>query len=80
MFDTLLPVMEEGEIIAILGHEIGHDRLYHVHTRLVVSIAYLFGMLYVMGLLLTSTKVASAFYVEQPTVYLGLVFFSIMWA
>jgi Zn-dependent protease with chaperone function len=80
LFDTLLPVMEEGEIIAILGHEIGHDRLYHVHTRLVVSIAYLFVTLYVMGLLLTSEKVSTAFYVSEPKVYLGLVLFSTMWS
>merc|ERR1719313_3000389 len=42
LFDTLLPVMEECETIAILAHEIGHDRLFHVHTQLVISIAYLF--------------------------------------
>ena len=26
----------QGEILAVLGHEIGHDRLYHVHTMLLI--------------------------------------------
>merc|ERR1711920_462788 len=72
--------MGEGEIIAILGHEIGHDRLYHIHTRLVVGIAFQFLTLYVMGLFLTSREVSTAFYVSQPSVYLGLVLFSTMWS
>lgn len=30
---TLLP---QGEVLAVLGHEIGHDRMYHVHTTLLL--------------------------------------------
>ena len=30
LFDTLLPVMTNEEITAVVGHEIGHDRLHHV--------------------------------------------------
>jgi len=80
LFDTLLPLMEESEIIAILGHEIGHDRLYHVHTRLVFSIAFSFVMLYAMGQFITSAAISQAFFVSDPKEYLGLVFFSIAWS
>jgi len=80
LFDTLLPLMEESEIIAILGHEIGHDRLYHVHTQLVFSIAFSFVMLYAMGQFITSVAISQAFFVPVPKVYLGLVFFSIAWS
>lgn len=80
LFDTLLPLMEEQEIIAVLGHEIGHDRLYHVHTRLVIAITYSFVMLYVMGQFLISPTIASAFFVSEPKVYLGMVFFSKVWS
>eukprot|EP00913_Durusdinium_trenchii_P034010 g31837.t1 len=34
LFDTLLPLLSEDEILAVLGHEIGHDRMYHVHSML----------------------------------------------
>ncbi|CAJ1329505.1 unnamed protein product [Effrenium voratum] len=78
LFDTLLPIMSEGEILAVLGHEIGHDRLYHVHTRLISQILYLFVMLYVLGNFLLSPALSAAFF-AQPKVYLGVVFFSIIW-
>merc|ERR1719463_557357 len=41
LFDTLLSAMDEDEIVAVLGHEIGHDRLYHVHITLIITIAYM---------------------------------------
>jgi len=79
LFDTLLPLMSEDECVSVLGHEIGHDRLYHVHTRLVFSIAYLFIMLFLLGSFLYSKTIASAFYIPEPKVYLGVVLFSIVW-
>ena len=37
LFDTLLPVMTNEEITAVVGHEIGHDRLHHVKLGLVMG-------------------------------------------
>lgn len=79
LFDTLLPVMNESEIVAVLGHEIGHDRLYHVHTRLVLGILQLFVTLFAMGQCLTSPIISSAFFVPEPKVYLGIVLFGYVW-
>ncbi|CAE8643879.1 unnamed protein product [Polarella glacialis] len=79
LFDTLLPIMSEGEILAVLGHEIGHDRLYHVHMRLVIGIAYSFLMLYSLGHFLTSSALSAAFFAPEPKVYLSVVFFSTAW-
>eukprot|EP00435_Cladocopium_sp_Y103_P031273 s956_g7.t2 len=78
LFDTLLPLMSEGEILAVLGHEIGHDRLYHVHTMLVMSLAYFFVMMYALGHFLVSPALSAAFFTE-PKVYLSVVFFTIIW-
>jgi Zn-dependent protease with chaperone function len=79
LFDTLLPLMSEGEILAVLGHEIGHDRLYHVHSRLVIGIAYSFVMLYALGHFLFSPELCAAFFAPVPKVYLGVIFFSMAW-
>lgn len=79
LYDTLLRDLEESEIIAILGHEIGHDRLYHTHNRLVIIIAYLFVMLFLMGKFITSEVISSAFFVDTPKVYVGLVLFGVVW-
>ena len=78
LFDTLLPLMSEGEVLAVLGHEIGHDRMYHVHTTLVMSLLYFFVMMYALGHFLASPALSAAFFTE-PKVYLSVVFFSIIW-
>merc|ERR1712217_601370 len=79
LFDTLLPMLEEEEIIAVLGHEIGHDRLFHVHTSLVIGIIHSFVMFWAMGQFLTSTIISNAFFVTEPKVYLGIILFSVVW-
>lgn len=79
LYDTLLPLMTEEEIIAVLGHEIGHDRLYHVHTTLVITIAYMAVQFYALGQFIGSEVIAHAFFCPVPKVYLGLVLFSLVW-
>lgn len=79
LFDTLLPLMTEDEIVAVLGHEIGHDRLYHVHTTLVITIAYMAIQFYALGQFINSQVISDAFFVPKPKVYLGLVLFSLVW-
>lgn len=79
LFDTLLPLMTEDEIVAVLGHEIGHDRLYHVHTTLVITIAFMAVQFYALGQFIGSHIISQAFFVPSPKVYLGLVLFSLVW-
>lgn len=79
LFDTLLPSLTQHEIVSILGHEIGHDRLFHVHKHLVFSIFYMFIMFYAMGQLMTSSILSAAFFVPEPKVYIGIVLFSFVW-
>lgn len=80
LYDTLLPLMTEDEIVAVLGHEIGHDRLYHVHIMLVFNILYMLLMFFALGHFLFSPIVSRAFFVDEPKVYLGVVLFSIAWS
>ncbi|CAK9088348.1 CAAX prenyl protease 1 (A-factor-converting enzyme) (Prenyl protein-specific endoprotease 1) (PPSEP 1) [Durusdinium trenchii] len=79
LFDTLLPLLSEDEILAVLGHEIGHDRMYHVHSMLVMSLAYFFVMMYALGHFLSSPALSAAFLAPEPKVYLMVIFFSIVW-
>lgn len=80
LFDTLLPLMDEDEIIAVLGHEIGHDRLYHVHVTLVIALAFMGIQFYILGLCITSKAISLAFFCPDPKVYLGLCFFGFLWS
>jgi STE24 endopeptidase len=47
LFDTLLKQMTQGEILAVLAHELGHWKKHHVLVRLVGSFALSLGALFV---------------------------------
>lgn len=79
LYDTLLPLMTEDEIVSVLGHEIGHDRLYHVHTTLAITIVYMAIQFYALGQFIGSDVIAQGFFVPTPKVYLGFVLFSMVW-
>ncbi len=38
LFDTLVSTMSEDEVLAVLAHEIGHERRHHVRKMLALSI------------------------------------------
>jgi Zn-dependent protease with chaperone function len=80
LFDTLLPLMDEDEIIAILGHEIGHDRLYHVHISMVIAMTFMAIQFYILGQCIASKAISLAFFCPETKVYLGFCFFGFLWS
>lgn len=80
LFDTLLDGATTEQILAIVAHEVGHERLGHVRTGLVISLAHTFVVLYVMSLFLSYPPLFAAFGVTEPSVYLGLLLFQLLYA
>ena len=48
-FDTLLERLQIAEVEAVLAHELGHFRLHHVRSRLMLSLAFGLGGLALLG-------------------------------
>jgi STE24 endopeptidase len=61
LFDTLVSTMSEEEILAVLAHEIGHERRHHVQKSLALSIALGFAGFWVLSLLVPWTPLYEAF-------------------
>lgn len=80
LFDTLLPLLSEDEIVAVLAHEIGHDKLFHVHANLISGIIYQFIVWFCLGQFITSPLISEAFFVKTPRVWVGLVLFMLVWS
>lgn len=69
-----------SELVAILAHEVGHEKRGHIKQSIAVSLAYLFVMLYLMSLFITYPPLFSAFFVSSPSIYVGLVLFQLLFA
>jgi len=66
LFDTLVESMDQEEALAILAHEIGHEKMGHVKTRLAVSVASGFLGFAALGLLLPWAPFYAAFGFAAP--------------
>jgi len=80
LYDTLLDKHSISEIIAILGHEIGHYKKKHIFVHLIINILSLGLMFYLFSIFLTKTSFFNAFFVSQPNIYIGIVIFSLLYA
>jgi STE24 endopeptidase len=85
LFDTLLEQVTDDEILAILGHELGHWKLGHTLTNFVVTQVYFGAAFYAFSLTFGSSDLYAAFGFNDPsrpapTIIALLLFFQTLWA
>ena len=78
LFDTLIRAHTIPELVAILAHETGHYRKKHVLKNLAFSVILSGALLCAFSFALRSPVLFEAFGVEQPSVYVGLILFSLL--
>ncbi len=79
LFDTLIQQHSTDEIISVLAHEVGHYRLRHVTKGLLLGIAHAGVAFLLLDFFLRQPGLYEAFYVAEPSVYTGLVFFALLY-
>ena len=80
LYDTLIEKHSQDELLAVLAHEIGHNKLRHVPKLLIVSLLEMGLMLGLLSLALKSEGFFSAFGVSGQPVGIGLVIFGVLYA
>lgn len=80
LYDTLIENHTGDELVAVLAHEIGHYKKKHIIINIAVSILQTGVMLFLLSVFLNSQGLYDAFYMEQPSVYAGLIFFGMLYA
>lgn len=85
MFDTLIDQVHEDEILAILGHELGHWKLGHTLTNFLVTQLYFGSAFYFFSLCYGSQDLYTAFGFDHPdsptpTIIALMLFFQTLWA
>jgi len=77
-FDTLIERLQVQEIEAVLAHELGHFKLHHVRSRLILSLAMGLGGLALLGALAAWPDFYAALGVAQPSSHAALLLFMIV--
>lgn len=80
LFDTLINNHTEDELVAVLAHEIGHYKKKHILKNMATSILQTGVMFWLLSIFLNSQGLYEAFYMEQVSVYAGLIFFGMLYA
>lgn len=80
LFDTLIEKHTNDELVAVLAHEIGHYKKKHIFQSMLLSFATSAVMLFLLGLFLKSSVVFTAFGIETPSVYTGVLLFGFVYA
>lgn len=81
LFDTLLKQVTNAEILAILGHEIGHWALSHTMQGFIISQSYIFALFTTFSLIESNRSLFAAFgfhfdVADSLPVFIGLVLFT----
>jgi len=72
LFDTLLEQMERQEIVAVLGHELGHWYFSHTLKRLVYMELQMFFMLFGIGYFINDINMYKQFGFDDKNFYIGV--------
>ena len=78
LFDTLVERYSVAELVAVVAHEIGHYKERHVWKGMALGIAHMGAMFFVLSLFLGQQGLFDAFFVSEPSVYAGLLFFGLL--
>jgi STE24 endopeptidase len=79
LYDTLIEKQSTPELVAVLAHEVGHYKRGHILKGVLIQIAHLGLLFWLISLFLDSAPLFEAFGVSQPSVYVGLVLFALLY-
>jgi STE24 endopeptidase len=79
LFDTLIAQHNTPEIVAVLAHEVGHYKKKHILQGTIIEILLAGLTLYLLSLFINSAGLYHAFYMSQPSIYTGLLFFGLLY-
>jgi STE24 endopeptidase len=79
LFDTLIKKHTVSELVAVLAHEIGHHKKKHILQGTIINILHTGVLFFVLSIFLGSPGLYDAFYMEQQSIYSGIVFFGLLY-
>lgn len=78
LFDTLIEKHSVPELVAVLAHEIGHFKKKHIVQTMIIGILQTGVLFFLINVFLKNEQLFAAFGVEQTSVYLSFILFSLL--
>ena len=80
LYDTLIKNHTTEELVAVLAHEIGHYKKKHIVKNMTISIVHTGIMFVLLSIFLQVPALFDAFFMEEMSVYAGLLFFGLLYS
>lgn len=80
LYDTLVKEYKNEEIVAVLAHEVGHNKHKHTLTGLIASLIQLGAIMYVFGLVIDQPIFAQCLGIEQPSFHVNMIVFAMLFS
>jgi len=78
LFDTLIEKQEVPELVSVLAHEVGHYKKKHILKGMISGMVHTGILFYLMSFFLAEPGLFSAFFMDNISVYAGLIFFMML--
>ncbi len=79
LYDTLINDLSEEEIVAVLAHEVGHQKKKHIIKGTVLSLLNTGMMFYILSLFLGNEELCKALGAEQASFHISILAFGILY-
>ncbi len=79
LYDTLVEKHTTQELLAVFAHEVGHYKKKHILQSLAISFVHTGFLFFLLSFFLRSPGLFEAFYVDDMSVYAGLLFFGLLY-
>lgn len=80
LFDTLIENQTADELVAVLAHEMGHYKKQHIIKRIILAVFQMGLIFYLLSIFISNESLFAAFYMENISVYAGLIFFGMLYS
>lgn len=80
LYDTLIKELSIGEIVAVLAHEIGHNKHKHTIIGLLLSIVQMGIMFFILSVFISNPMLSNALGVTDPSFHISLVAFALLYS
>jgi STE24 endopeptidase len=79
LYDTLIEQHTVPELVAVLAHEIGHQKKKHIVQSIVIGIVHMGFLFFLLSLFLNNRHLFEAFYMADLSVYGSFLFFGLLY-